>query len=172
MSNKRKHTDAALECTICMDVYKNPCVVACGHTFCEECVDGKNFKECPMCRARTVHGGTYYPVYALKSICDDRTGMSKPYKTTTTASDADGIPGESALAKKSRLAREANLNRFFDKQMIEINKLAGRGAACAKFRLTDEDFVNKVALTAKLAAEGIKVSARDAYSGSNWDVSW
>ena len=49
-------------CGICLDVYKNPVQLSCGHSFCEVCLDGWHKKSkfdanqprnCPMCRHRT-----------------------------------------------------------------------------------------------------------------------
>lgn len=48
-----------LTCSICLDIYKNPVMLSCGHNFCQECMehvlDGHNHSRaytCPDCRAQ------------------------------------------------------------------------------------------------------------------------
>ena len=44
------------ECTVCMEVMKDPLITSCGHWFCAECVTGvldSQLLICPICRTRT-----------------------------------------------------------------------------------------------------------------------
>ena len=46
-----------LTCPVCLDLYKNPKILPCHHTFCQDCVgpcprelrEGKYFLKCPTC---------------------------------------------------------------------------------------------------------------------------
>mmetsp|Transcript_25649 Transcript_25649/g.59817 ORF Transcript_25649/g.59817 Transcript_25649/m.59817 type:complete len:585 (-) Transcript_25649:918-2672(-) len=54
-ARKRDLAIEAGDCTICLSVPVNPLVLPCGHSFCEQCVNGvreKGVSEvCPLCRA-------------------------------------------------------------------------------------------------------------------------
>ena len=42
-----------LECSICLDAFKNPTVTKCGHKFCTHCIE-ENLRfnsQCPICKA-------------------------------------------------------------------------------------------------------------------------
>jgi hypothetical protein len=46
------------ECTVCMEVMKDPLITSCGHWFCGECVTGvldSQLFMCPICRTRTTN---------------------------------------------------------------------------------------------------------------------
>ncbi|XP_030849625.1 tripartite motif-containing 13-like [Strongylocentrotus purpuratus] len=50
----------SLACPLCLDAFKAPTLLACGHTFCKVCLDkydshhrGQDFMECPVCKKRT-----------------------------------------------------------------------------------------------------------------------
>ena len=46
------------ECTVCMEVMKDPLITSCGHWFCGECVTGvldSQLHMCPICRTRTTN---------------------------------------------------------------------------------------------------------------------
>ncbi|XP_003729776.2 tripartite motif containing 13-like [Strongylocentrotus purpuratus] len=53
----------SLACPMCLEVFKAPTLLACGHTFCKECLDkydkkhrGQDFMECPLCKKNTKLG--------------------------------------------------------------------------------------------------------------------
>ena len=46
-----------LECPICMNLYEEPCVLPCQHTFCKKCLlplqnNESNLLDCPLCRTK------------------------------------------------------------------------------------------------------------------------
>ena len=50
----------ALSCSICMEVFINPCNVGCGHSFCSDCMadwiksnlDNRKMPHCPLCQSK------------------------------------------------------------------------------------------------------------------------
>lgn len=68
------HTDLEenLKCRICFEIFKDPVVLPCSHSFCKECVD-RNWNErpdrhCPICRQVTKSGP--FKNLALKDVCE------------------------------------------------------------------------------------------------------
>ena len=45
---------SSLSCTICLDFFKYPHTIKCGHTFCGNCLQRwlENVVECPICRSK------------------------------------------------------------------------------------------------------------------------
>eukprot|EP00057_Strongylocentrotus_purpuratus_P015097 XP_011669571.1 PREDICTED: E3 ubiquitin-protein ligase TRIM31-like isoform X2 [Strongylocentrotus purpuratus] len=71
-----------LACPLCLDTFKNPTLLLCGHTFCKVCLEGYDQQrngvdhmECPVCRKRTrleenrVAGLS--PNFSLKGLQDE-----------------------------------------------------------------------------------------------------
>uniref|UniRef100_A0A673HJX9 RING-type domain-containing protein n=1 Tax=Sinocyclocheilus rhinocerous TaxID=307959 RepID=A0A673HJX9_9TELE len=44
-------------CPVCQEIFKNPVVLSCSHSFCKECLQQfwrtKKTQECPVCRRRS-----------------------------------------------------------------------------------------------------------------------
>ncbi|XP_053171555.1 nuclear factor 7, ovary-like [Scomber japonicus] len=62
-----------LSCPVCHDIFKDPVVLACSHSFCKVCLKNwwreKQESECPTCRRRTSKSDP--PVsLALKNLCE------------------------------------------------------------------------------------------------------
>ncbi|XP_060938196.1 E3 ubiquitin-protein ligase TRIM35-like [Limanda limanda] len=62
-----------LYCSVCQDVFKDPVLLTCSHSFCKDCVKGwwkgKKVKECPLCKKRS---SMYEPPcnLVLKNLCE------------------------------------------------------------------------------------------------------
>ncbi|KAL6112408.1 trim35 [Pungitius sinensis] len=65
--------DEDLCCPVCCDIYNNPVVLACSHSFCRDCVKnwwrGKQIKECPCCKSRSLSSDPPRNL-ALKNLCE------------------------------------------------------------------------------------------------------
>ncbi|XP_060934105.1 zinc-binding protein A33-like [Limanda limanda] len=60
-------------CPVCQDVFRDPVVLLCSHSFCKDCVKSwwkdKEVKECPLCKKR--HSMIEPPVnLVLKNLCE------------------------------------------------------------------------------------------------------
>lgn len=68
------HTDLEenLKCSICLEIYQDPVVLRCSHSFCQGCIDAnwsqKPVKECPICRRVTKRPPLNNR--ALKDVCE------------------------------------------------------------------------------------------------------
>ena len=40
-----------LECSICLQVFQDPRILPCGHTFCLRCVQSTNNQLCSLCKS-------------------------------------------------------------------------------------------------------------------------
>ncbi|XP_060938095.1 E3 ubiquitin-protein ligase TRIM35-like, partial [Limanda limanda] len=60
-------------CAVCHDVFRDPVILSCSHSFCKDCVKSwwkdKEVKECPLCKRRSSRSEP--PVsLALKNLCE------------------------------------------------------------------------------------------------------
>uniref|UniRef100_A0A8C9R398 Nuclear factor 7, brain-like n=1 Tax=Scleropages formosus TaxID=113540 RepID=A0A8C9R398_SCLFO len=57
MATKSLSLDEELICSVCCEIFKDPVLLACSHSFCRSCVqqywEQKSSRECPVCRRRS-----------------------------------------------------------------------------------------------------------------------
>ncbi|XP_037622288.1 nuclear factor 7, brain-like [Sebastes umbrosus] len=60
-------------CSVCHDIFKDPVILSCSHSFCKVCLQSwwteKHVQECPLCKRR--HSKSFLPPnLALKNLCE------------------------------------------------------------------------------------------------------
>uniref|UniRef100_A0A8C9XAU3 Uncharacterized protein n=1 Tax=Sander lucioperca TaxID=283035 RepID=A0A8C9XAU3_SANLU len=59
-------------CPVCHDVFRNPVLLSCSHSFCKDCLQswwtGKSTQECPVCKKRSLYEPPCNLV--LKNLCE------------------------------------------------------------------------------------------------------
>ncbi|XP_040211107.1 E3 ubiquitin/ISG15 ligase TRIM25-like [Rana temporaria] len=66
-----------LDCSICLEIYKDPVMMSCGHNFCRVCIDrvldtqeGSGGYSCPQCRKRSMSRPTLQRNITLRNIVE------------------------------------------------------------------------------------------------------
>ncbi|XP_029968110.1 tripartite motif-containing protein 35-like [Salarias fasciatus] len=62
-----------LQCPVCREIFKDPVILKCSHSFCNSCVTQwwktKRQRECPVCKAVSARSAPFRNL-ALKNLCD------------------------------------------------------------------------------------------------------
>uniref|UniRef100_A0A4W5L7P0 Tripartite motif containing 35-12 n=1 Tax=Hucho hucho TaxID=62062 RepID=A0A4W5L7P0_9TELE len=72
MASRSSLLEEDLSCPVCCDIFKDPVLLSCSHSFCkaclQECWKGKETQECPVCRRSSKHEPPCNLV--LKNLCE------------------------------------------------------------------------------------------------------
>ena len=79
------HTEKDLACPICQDIFRDPVVLSCSHSFCRDCLQSwwreKLIQECPVCKRRSSRSDPPCNL-VLKKLCE---GILQKAKRRTSA---------------------------------------------------------------------------------------
>lgn len=69
----RSFSEEDLSCPICYEIFKNPVILTCSHSFCKACLktfwNTKKLRECPVCRRRMPKDAPPCNLH-LKNLCE------------------------------------------------------------------------------------------------------
>ena len=62
-----------LECPVCYNMFNNPCMFRCGHSFCRDCIDTmlESKRECAICRQEIPENSGFSPNIILRKLVDE-----------------------------------------------------------------------------------------------------
>uniref|UniRef100_A0A4W6BK12 RING-type domain-containing protein n=1 Tax=Lates calcarifer TaxID=8187 RepID=A0A4W6BK12_LATCA len=71
LSNKMASRSEDLSCPVCHDIFKDPVLLSCSHSFCKDCLQRweKPTKECPVCKKTSLLNDPPRNL-ALKNLCE------------------------------------------------------------------------------------------------------
>ncbi|XP_042560047.1 E3 ubiquitin-protein ligase TRIM35-like [Clupea harengus] len=73
MASKRSLPEEDFTCPVCFDIFKDPVLLLCSHSFCKDCLQKfwreKKSKECPVCRRQSSLGDPPLNL-ALRNVCE------------------------------------------------------------------------------------------------------
>ncbi|KAM7378433.1 hypothetical protein PAMA_013374 [Pampus argenteus] len=73
MAGRLSLTQVDLSCSICCDIFRDPVVLKCSHSFCAPCLQeywtsGSQRRDCPLCRSQSVDDPV--PSLTLRNLCE------------------------------------------------------------------------------------------------------
>lgn len=82
--------DSQEDCPICIDLFRQPVITACAHTFCTGCIEKviETQKKCPMCRAELVDRGSLIQPLANLGERDAELGAEMDMETSSSKIEA------------------------------------------------------------------------------------
>ncbi|CAK6950022.1 E3 ubiquitin-protein ligase TRIM35-like [Scomber scombrus] len=95
-----------LSCPICCDIFRDPVVLKCSHSFCATCLQSYwgrrgNNRDCPLCRSQSVDDPV--PSLTLRNLCESYIQESEGLEETDTAGELYCDPGEMCPLHGERL---------------------------------------------------------------------
>lgn len=73
ISERPSLLESDLTCPVCKELFRDPVLLSCSHSFCRACLDGswkhRVSRECPVCR-KCCDGEQPIPNRALKNTCE------------------------------------------------------------------------------------------------------
>ncbi|KAJ8270096.1 hypothetical protein GJAV_G00110280 [Gymnothorax javanicus] len=73
MASRYSHLEEELSCPVCAEIYENPVVLRCSHSFCLACLqhywEQKGSPECPVCRRKSSMDNPPFNL-ALRNTCE------------------------------------------------------------------------------------------------------
>ena len=114
-----------LNCPICFEIYRDPKVLPCHHSFCKEClvrcIDNRNSVKCPMCSM----------VHRVPS-----SGFPADFRSNTISD----LYNDNEVLMAYRINKSINKNKQ-DKQVIVIQRSNTQNLASTNARI--DDFVHR-----------------------------
>lgn len=72
MAGRHSLAELDLTCPICCEIFRDPVVLKCSHSFCAPCLQqywtGGRGRDCPLCRTRSLDDPV--PSLSLKNLCE------------------------------------------------------------------------------------------------------
>ena len=110
MASNSSFSEEDFSCPVCRDIFKDPVILSCSHSFCIGCVQKwwhqKITKQCPLCKKNS---STHEPPcnLALKNLCEGFTkGNSTPSESASKRRrTSSGFVTDAGLALKSEIRK-------------------------------------------------------------------
>lgn len=97
-----------LTCPVCLDLYRNPYLLPCGHNFCKNCLDHLKRQaergrfRCPECRDSYRCGANFQKNFKLANISDNYRQRRRVTTAAATGLRSRELPSSSLAAQPSR----------------------------------------------------------------------